>query len=159
MDVFSADGKKLGYIKDVIVDMNEKTIKGFDISSNTISNRKSIVLCEDVVTFSTNMVVNGLSFGNYLSFFDVKNVDVIDINGNVIGIISDLVFDMNNFRINAIIISTGVLKDIFIGKKVLLPKSTVLGENSLLFLCNKKSIEFKSNIHKLDLKDDEKNEK
>lgn len=159
MDVYSTSGKRFGFIKDIVIDINSKLIKGFKISSNKIFNKNEIVLSQNIISFSNNMVIKTVSDGNYISFSDIKNTDVVDINGNTVGMISDIIFEMNNFNIKGIIISTGLIKDIALGKKILIPEATILGEDTLLYIIDKKNIEFVSSAHKLCWEDEESNEK
>lgn len=159
MNVYSFDGKKYGFIKDVIIDLNRKVVNGFEISVSKMGNKKSVVLSEDIIAFSEDMITTRISTGNYFSFSQIRGIDTLDINGNILGMVSDIIFDIKDFHISAIIISTGIFKDISSGRKILIPELTILGDENLIYIDDKKNIQFVSNAHKLYFEDEGKNEK
>ncbi|MCS4473956.1 PRC-barrel domain-containing protein [Clostridium botulinum] len=57
MNVYYSNGKKVGFIKDILVDFNEERIIGFCVSSYNILNKNNIVLVEDIISINKNMVV------------------------------------------------------------------------------------------------------
>ncbi|MCC5418350.1 PRC-barrel domain-containing protein, partial [Clostridium botulinum] len=107
MNVYYSNGKKVGFIKDILLDFNEERIIGFCVSSYKILNKNNIVLVEDIISINKNMVVKKLERGKYLSFNDIKHLEVIDIEGVLMGVIEDIIINEGNFRIVAIIISMG----------------------------------------------------
>lgn len=117
MNVYYSNGKKVGFIKDILVDFNEERIIGFCVSSYKILNKNNIVLVEDIISINKNMVVKKLERGKYLSFNDIKHLEVIDIEGVLMGVIEDIIINEGNFRIVAIIISMGFLNNFIKGKK------------------------------------------
>ncbi|MCS4447229.1 PRC-barrel domain-containing protein [Clostridium botulinum] len=117
MNVYYSNGKKVGFIKDILVDFNEERIIGFCVSSYKILNKNNIVLIEDIISINKNMVVKKLERGKYLSFNDIKHLEVIDIEGVLMGVIEDIIINEGNFRIVAIIISMGFLNNFIKGKK------------------------------------------
>nr|WP_242978064.1 PRC-barrel domain-containing protein [Clostridium botulinum] len=117
MNVYYSNGKKVGFIKDILLDFNEERIIGFCVSSYKILNKNNIVLVEDIISINKNMVVKKLERGKYLSFNDIKHLEVIDIEGVLMGVIEDIIINEGNFRIVAIIISMGFLNNFIKGKK------------------------------------------
>ncbi|MCS4481459.1 PRC-barrel domain-containing protein [Clostridium botulinum] len=87
------------------------------MSSYNILNKNNIVLVEDIISINKNMVVKKLERGQYLSFNDIKHLEVIDIEGVLMGVIEDIIINEGNFRIVAIIISMGFLNNFIKGKK------------------------------------------
>ncbi|KEI79341.1 PRC-barrel domain-containing protein [Clostridium botulinum] len=133
MNVYYSNGKKVGFIKDILVDFNEERIIGFCVSSYKILNKNNIVLVEDIISINKNMVVKKLERGKYLSFNDIKHLEVIDIEGVLMGVIEDIIINEGNFRIVAIIISMGFLNNFIKGKKIISPNEIILGETNLLY--------------------------
>ncbi|HID0852854.1 TPA: PRC-barrel domain-containing protein, partial [Clostridium botulinum] len=78
-------------------------------------------------------VVKKLERGKYLSFNDIKHLEVIDIEGVLMGVIEDIIINEGNFRIVAIIISMGFLNNFIKGKKIISPNEIILGERNLLY--------------------------
>ncbi|ENK1242596.1 PRC-barrel domain-containing protein [Clostridium sp. FAM 1755] len=144
MNVYHTNGKKLGFIKDVLVDFNEESIIGFLVSSYKILNKNNIVLIEDIVSINKNMVVKKLEKGKYLSFNDIKHLEVIDIDGVLMGVIEDIIINEENFKISAIIISMGFLNNFIKGKKIISPNEIILGEENILYFNYKsRNLDFK----------------
>ncbi len=57
------------------------------MSSYKILNKNNIVLVEDIISINKNMVVKKLERGKYLSFNDIKHLEVIDIEGVLMGLL------------------------------------------------------------------------
>lgn len=85
-------------------------------------------------------------------------MDVIDRNGNVIGITEDIIFDDVNFKIIAFVLSTGMLNNFLCGKKVILVNELMVGEKNILYFTKNNGINFWITPIKV-LKDSNVNEK
>nr|WP_307895908.1 PRC-barrel domain-containing protein [Clostridium botulinum] len=68
MNVYYSNGKKVGFIKDILVDFNEERIIGFCVSSYKILNKNNIVLIEDIISINKNMVVKKTRKGKVFKF-------------------------------------------------------------------------------------------
>lgn len=154
MDVFDANGKKLGFIKDMIVNYNKGKIEGFQISSSRLFNRSVYALRGDIVTFKDSMIVSRVARGQFLGFNEIKNLDTVDQCGNMIGMIEDMIFEKNDFNIKAVIVSTGFFNNLFNGKRIIPVKQTMLGDEGLMFYGECDKFQFVSVPHKL-FKEDE----
>lgn len=144
MNVYYNNGKKAGFIKDILVDFNEEKIIGFEVSSYKFLNKNNIALIDDIVSINKNMVVEKLEKGKYLSFNDIKHLEVIDIDEVLMGVIEDIIINEDDFRISALIISMGFLNNFIKGKKVISPNEIILGEKNLLYFNYKsKNLDFK----------------
>ena len=144
MNVYYSNGKKAGFIKDILIDFNEEKIIGFCVSSYKILNKNNIVLVEDIISINKNMVVKKLERGKYLSFNDIKHLEVIDIEGVLMGVIEDIIIDEDNFKMAAIIISMGFLNNFIKGKKIISPNEIILREKNLLYFNYKsRNLDFK----------------
>ncbi|MBI6873940.1 PRC-barrel domain-containing protein [Clostridium aciditolerans] len=161
MDVISVNGKKLGFINDILIDFNKKKVVGFSISSTSLLRKNLNVMTECIVGFNSVMVTTETFKGKFLEFKDIKGMDVKDRRGNIIGMIEDILFDEDSFIIGAVIISTGFITNFISGKKIILINNLVLGEKNMLYNERNANLNFTSLPHKLFMEDDvnEKNRK
>lgn len=148
MDVVNIEGKKLGYINDILIDCNLHEVKGFVVNPYKLFKRRICIFKEDVIYFGHRIIVKKSDECRNIAFNDIKNMDVIDLNGGIIGIIEDIVFCEKNFKIKAIIISCGLIKSFFYGKRIISVENIIFGEKNVLFYANN-SYEFYSLPHKL----------
>lgn len=157
MDVVDIKGKRLGMIKDLILDFNKGVIEGFFISSYNPFQRNVLVLKNNIIYFDKELILKDIDKGEKLKFSQIKGMDVLDINGNIIGMIEDLIFDEKTFNINGVIVSLGYIENFIRGKRIILIKDLILGETNMLYFSECK-VELKTVPHKLFQKD-ESNEK
>ncbi|GAA0722090.1 hypothetical protein GCM10008905_13220 [Clostridium malenominatum] len=142
MDVFDVKGKNIGCIKDLIVDFNRGIVLGFTIISYRIFQATQYILKEDIISFNNHMVVSKCRKGSLIGLSEIKLMDVIDLEGNIVGTLEDIIFEGKNFVINGIVIWTGYLASLLYGKKIALIKDIILGEDSILYFGNKETISF-----------------
>lgn len=161
MDVIDVNGKRLGYINDLLIDFNKRKVIGFNISSSGFFKKDLNVMIEDVVSYNSSMVIAETNKEVFLQLKDIKGMDVRDKKGNIIGMLEDILFDEGSFSISAAIISTGFITNFISGKKIILINDLVLGEENLLYNWKNKHLSFTSVPHKLFMKDDldERNKK
>ncbi|MGL5766684.1 MAG: PRC-barrel domain-containing protein, partial [Sarcina sp.] len=74
-------------------------------------------------------------------------LDIIDLNNNMIGVVEDIIIDYE-FNIIAIITSEGFLNKFKFGKKLILIKETILGDENILYL-GSNNVKFYSSPHKI----------
>ncbi|MBV4423944.1 PRC-barrel domain-containing protein [Clostridium tyrobutyricum] len=132
-EVMNLNGKNLGFVGDLIVDFNFKLVKGFDVISNSILKKDINVYVEDIVSFDPVIIAIKSKQEDVLKFNDIRNIDIVDNTGNIIGRLEDIVFYKGTFRIRAFIISRGFFYDIAHGKKILPAKDLILGEKNILY--------------------------
>lgn len=149
MDVLNIKGKKVGVVKDILIDFYNGEIKGFCISSYKIFKKNSAVLREDIISFNKKMIVSKITTNNSLTFSSIKSMDVLNKDGDIIGIVEDLIICKDTYKIKGVIISTGFVKDLVNGKRIILPKDLILGENSILYYKEEKEILLFTKPHKL----------
>ncbi|AJA48221.1 hypothetical protein CPAST_c21510 [Clostridium pasteurianum DSM 525 = ATCC 6013] len=159
MYVYDLQGKKLGFIRDLIIDMNENSVKGFVVSGMSLLKSVSTVLVKDIVSFNKYMIVKKLSKDNYLKFNNIRGLDVIDNSGNVEGIVEEIIFQISNFKIKGLIISRGILCNFKEGKKVILQRDYIIGDRNILHIDKNKKFNFVTVFHKLNLEDGENEKK
>lgn len=155
MEVFNVNGKKIGYIKDILIDFNKKRVIGFKVSSSGIFSNSINVLNEDIISFNNVMIVDKFNKNRYFSFSEIKGLDTVDTCGNIIGMIEECIFRKNDFYITGLLISTGFFNNLINGKLVIPVCNTILGDDNLLNYkqCDKFSL--RSMPHKLFKEDGE----
>jgi Uncharacterized protein conserved in bacteria len=127
-------GKKAGSIKDIVLDFRDKSVDGFSILNGAIFSRKNkIVWKKNIVYFDEAMVVEKLAENDsQFTFSVIKGMEVIDICGNIIGVVEDLIFD-ERFCIRGILICPGIVRKIIDGKRVLLVDEVMIGDKEILY--------------------------
>lgn len=149
MDVCNTKGRKIGFVKDIIIDFHDGEVKGFVISSYKIFQSTICVLKEDIVSFNKSMVISKCNNNKYLKFSDIKNMDIVNKSGDIIGMMEDILFHEFSFKIHGVIVSTGFIKNLISGKRVFLLKNMILGEESILCFNDVSKIDLISIPHKL----------
>jgi len=69
-----------------------------------------------------------------LKFSDIRDMDVIDKEGNPKGAVEDILIEEECFSIKGLIISSGIIDKIISGREVVLINDVILGEDKILFL-------------------------
>lgn len=149
MDVVNVLGRRMGFIKDVLIDFNSEEIKGFVMSSYKIYNKNQYILNENVISFNSVMIVSKTSENIFLQFEKIKNMDIFDRKGNIIGITEDIIFNEEDYKINGLIVSTGILRNFMYGKNIFLIRELILGDDNLLYIGNENNCNFFSTVHKI----------
>lgn len=147
MEVVDIKGKKIGFIKDILIDFNEGFVVGFSISSSNLFHKSVNVLKKDIISFNNNMIIKKNLREERLGFFKLKGIDVLDRYGNVIGIMEDIIFDNFSFEIIGVVVSKGLIANFMNGKKIFLIKELILGEKDILYYGENSKINFKTMPH------------
>lgn len=155
MDVLHIDGGKVGFINDLLIDVNEKKVKGFIVSSYSLFQKTICILQEDIISYNTSMIISKISEMRYLPFSLLKNMDVRDNCGNILGMVEEIIFEPQDFKIMGLIISTGILNNFFHGKRIILLTELIIGDDSVLYLGSCEKINFVSMPHILSMEDEE----
>jgi uncharacterized protein YrrD len=150
MDVVNVAGKKMGFIKDVLIDFNSEEVKGFVMSPYKIYNKNEYVLKENVISFNTVMIIIGSSKNNSLEFQRIKNMDIFDREGSIVGIAEDIIFNEENYKISGLIVSTGILRNFTYGKNIFLIRELILGDENLLYIGNRNNCNFFTTVHEIE---------
>lgn len=143
MEVYNENDKRIGFIKDVLVQLSEEKVLGFVLTSYNLFKGCTHVLKEDIIYFQENMKVRKESKGEEEHFSNIKSKYVIDEMGSILGFIEDIVFT-EDFKINGIIISTGYISNFLYGKKIVLPKDLRVLEDKIIYKNKKSKINFTS---------------
>lgn len=158
MDVYNLQGKKIGVITDLLINMDDNSVKGFVITPTTILKKTSSALIEDIVSFNEYMIIKKLNKSHYLKFDIIRGLDVIDDLGYVEGVIEEIIFNIFTFKIKGLILSRGLLQNFYYGKKVILQEDYIIGDENVFYINRNKKIRFATTFHKLNVEDGE-NEK
>lgn len=154
MDVKNTKGKKLGYIKDILINFNINQVVGFSLANYSFFGKELKVFKEDIIAFNEYMIVSRSLKKEAFSFSKLKTLDVIDVKGNIIGVVEEIIFNKENFKIKGLILSTGFMKSMSIGKRVIIPKEFIVGDDNILFYSNDANSTFYTKIHNLKKEDD-----
>lgn len=133
MKVSNIKGRSIGFIKDIIVDFNIGAVLGFSITSYMIFGPSLYVLKNDILSFDDTMIVSSYNKGSFLHLNDVMYMNIIDLRGNIIGLIEDIIFDEKTFLIYGVIVSTGYITNFLYGKKIFLIKDIIIGKDCILY--------------------------
>lgn len=133
-EVVSLNGKKLGFIGDILIDFDQKIVSGFDVISNNILRKDLNVDVRDTLSFEPVLITSSFFRGERVKFNDIRAFDVVDRGGRIMGHLEDVVFYEKSFKIRAFILSRGFIYDIFRKRKLLPAQKLVLGEKSILYI-------------------------
>ena len=120
LKVFDSNGKKVGVVCDLAIDYFNGKVMGFIITKKLFSKRDYVDLT-NVISLSDTIMTEGVHVHRGLKFSEIKNFDLINKDGHMIGII----------------VVSGLIDKFKNGKRVIQLKETILGEESILFFGNK----------------------
>lgn len=135
LKVFDSNGKKVGVVCDLAIDYFNGKVIGFIITKKLFSNRDYVDLT-NVISLSDTIMVEGVHVHRGLKFSEIKNFDIINKDGHMIGILEDILIDYD-FYIRGLIVVSGLFDKFRNGKRVIQLKETILGEENILFFGNK----------------------
>ncbi|MGG5462403.1 PRC-barrel domain-containing protein [Clostridium sp. B9] len=135
LKVFDSNGKKLGIVSDLSIDYFNGKIIGF-IMTKKLFSKLDYVDLSNVISLNENIVVQGVHVHRGLKFSEIKNFDLINKDGHMLGILEDILIDYD-FYIKGLIIVGGFFDKFKRGKRVIQLKETILGEENILFFGNK----------------------
>ena len=132
--IYSIQGKKLGVIKDIYLDFNAGVILGFEVNSYSFSNKKNYLDISDIISVNDEVICNELKKGKGLKFSDIKDLEVINKDGDIKGEVEDLIIDKDSYKIKGIILGIGIVDRMIGGKEVILVQKCVLGDDFIVYL-------------------------
>lgn len=141
MDVLDLKGRKLGYVNDLIVDFGRKTVIGFKMNSFKLKKAQREVLKESIVYHHSDIIAGSTCEVSGLEFSSILNMHVVDINFNVIGLVSEVLFDGKTFEIKGLMVKKSSFLDMFTPRKILLLKDLIIGEKYILYMSRCRNIE------------------
>ena len=132
--VSNIKGKHLGTAKDIYIDLENNKLIGIKVDRYTFKNKKTYVAVSDIKQMGKQITTEKLSVGSFLSFTDIKDLEVIDSNGKIRGNVTDILVEESTFEIKGIIISPGFIDKIFTGKQILLINDLRYKQEYFLYL-------------------------
>lgn len=145
MTVLNEKGKKIGYIKDLILNVSLKKVSGFETSTIKIFKKFQTISYRNIISYDNIMIISENSSIDGIRFSKLKSIDVMDTCGNIIGMVFDVIFD-DNFNLKGIIVTEGFLNDCKYGKKILLLDEIIIGDEYILYT-RKNRFVMRSMIH------------
>ena len=147
--VYSVEGKKIGVIEDLYINFYVGKVVGFEVSNHALFSKKNYVNIEDVINNGDDMIISSINKGEGLKFKQIKDMDIIDISGNMKGILEDLIIDKQDYSIKGMVITSGLLDKMIKGKEIILINRCILGEKYILYVGND-GVLFKSMPHNME---------
>ncbi len=132
--VYDVSGKKIGIVEDLFINFFEGKIIGINISNYSLFSKKNFIKCDDIISIDKEIVVRESVQGDGLRLKSVKGMDIIDLNGDIKGVVEDLIIKESDFSIKGILVSTGVIDRLLKGKDILLINECILGEEYILYM-------------------------
>lgn len=153
MKVLDTQGRKIGYVKDVVMDFHNSVIKGFVISTNSLLSKNQCVLTDNIVSINKVMIIKNTDKCSFMCFKDIKDMEVFNLQGEMMGVLEDMLIEPYNFNIKGLIIASGLLHKLIYGKNIILPINCILGEDLIIHFGDDKRIKFKTIPHGIEKED------
>lgn len=147
--VYNIKGKKIGIIEDLYIDFYSGKVVGFKISNSMLFSKNNYVDIEEVIDIGEDLIISSIRKGEGLAFKEIKYMEVIDTLSNVKGVLEDIIIDIQDYSIKAIVISSGLVDKMIKGKQIILLNRCILGEKYILYTGDE-GVLFKSLPHNMD---------
>lgn len=147
--VYNIRGKKIGIIEDLYIDFYLGKIVGFKVSNSVLFSKKNYIDMEDIIDMGEDVIINSIRKGKGLTFKEIKYMEIIDTLSNIKGVLEDIIIDIQDYSIKAIVISSGLIDKMIKGKQIILLNRCILGEKYILYTGNE-GILFKSMPHNME---------
>lgn len=147
--VYNIKGKKIGIIEDLYIDFYLGKVVGFKVSNSILFSKKNYLDMEDIIDIGEDVIVNSIRQGEGLTFKEIKYMEVIDTLSNIKGVLEDIIIDIKDYSIKAIVISSGLIDKMMKGKQIILLNRCILGEKYILYTGNE-GVLFKSMPHNME---------
>ena len=147
--VYNIKGKKIGIIEDIYIDFYLGKVVGFKVSSSILFSKNNYIDMEEIIDIGEDVIINSIGQGTGLAFKELKYMEVIDKLSNVKGVLEDIIIDIKDYSIKAIVISSGLIDKMIKGKQIILLNKCILGEKYILYTGNE-GVLFKSMPHNME---------
>ena len=147
--VYNIKGKKIGIIEDLYIDFYLGKVVGFKVSNSMLFSKKNYVDMQDIIDIGEDVIINSIRKGEGLTFKEIKYMEIIDTLSNIKGVLEDIVIDIQDYSIKAIVISSGLIDKMIKGKQIILLNRCILGEKYILYTGNE-GVLFKSLPHNME---------
>lgn len=133
-DVMNINGEKIGYIKDLLVDFGKSEVVGFKINPYKIMQKGFNVLKDDIIYQRDQLIVKDTAKSKFIEFSSIMNMYVVDKCFNILGLVSEIIFDDEEFTIKGISIRDYNLWSMFKSRRILLLKELIIGEEYIFYI-------------------------
>jgi len=147
--VYNIKGKKIGIIEDIYIDFYLGKVVGFKVSSSILFSKNNYIDMEEIIDIGEDVIINSIGQGTGLAFKELKYMEIIDKLSNVKGVLEDIIIDIKDYSIKAIVISSGLIDKMIKGKQIILLNKCILGEKYILYTGNE-GVLFKSMPHNME---------
>lgn len=148
MDVADVKGKRIGFIKDILINFNEGVVVGFLISPYNLFVKSCYVLSQDIVSFERTMIIEKTTLHSPLKLRDFLGMEVLDTKGNILGVFEDIIFS-HDFKVKGLVVSSGFISKLIKGKKIVLINEILVGDDNIIYMGNSQKVNLVSVPHKL----------
>lgn len=131
--VYDVKGKYLGVIDDIAIDFYKGEVLGFFISNFSLFSKKNYIDKKEIISINEVVIVNFATHYKGLSFKEIKDMDIMDNNNIMKGVLEDLIIEKKDLSIKGLIMSSGIFDKMLKGKEILLLNQCVLGEDFILY--------------------------
>ncbi|CAM2982559.1 PRC-barrel domain-containing protein [Hathewaya histolytica] len=145
-NIINEKGKIIGKVVDIIIDINNCNICGFSGKKNGLFSKEFYVLKKDLIYIGESIVTRRLCKKEMFTFNKIKGMEVVNLKGDVIGILEDILFCEEEFKILGLMLCENFFKNYVVGKRIVLLKDIILGESEVLFI-NKQPYYFYSKLN------------
>jgi len=134
-NIYDLKRKRIGLSKEIYINFYRGEVIGLGVGSYSIRKRNNYIDIKDIVNVDNNILVRqSIKKEGKLKFSDIRDMDVIDKEGNPKGVVEDLLIEEESFSIKGLIISSGIIDKIISGREVILINDVILGEDNILFI-------------------------
>lgn len=133
LKVYDTNGKYLGIIDDIYINFYKGKIEGFFISNYMFFKKNDFIRVNDIISLQEVAIVKNISKREGISFKSIKDIEVMDENLILKGVLEDLIIEKEGLYIKGLIMSSGIFDKIIKGKEILLLKDCILGEKFILY--------------------------
>ncbi len=148
MKVLNTTGKKVGYVKDILLDFHRSKVVGFLISPLNLFSKNQRVFMENVISINKVMIINGNSNDKCICFKEIEDMEIFNLKGEMLGVLEDILIDSYSFTIKGLIVASGLIHKLLYGKNIILPYNCILGEDFIVHHLEESKINLKSLPHK-----------
>jgi uncharacterized protein YrrD len=146
-NVESIEGKRVGFINDILISICEKKVIGFSVVSRNLFSKNKYIIKEDIISVGESIIYSKYKEGDFFGFSQIKGFEVIDSFGNIVGVVEDVLVREEDFNILGILVSTGLVENLMQGKKIILLDDFILGDKSVFLFNSNKDLEFYTKPH------------
>lgn len=133
-NVLDIKGKRIGLAKEIFIDFYKEKVTGLGVNKTSFISNKNFIDIKDIINIEEEIVARQAINGNGLKFSEIKDMDVLDQEGNYRGSVEDILIEEDTFNIKGLVISSGLIDKMIKGREIILMKKSILSEDFILYL-------------------------